>query len=76
MSKDKKNIKKRQEKINNLYLKIRNIVKELHNKMANYLCKKYKKIVVISLVCLRRTNLPLESTKPRLPINIVCTAKY
>jgi transposase len=41
--KNKKRIKKR---IQNLYNKIKNITKEMHNKLALYLCKNYKQILL------------------------------
>lgn len=40
---NKRHIKK---KISKLYKKIKNIVKELHNQSANYLCKNYEKILI------------------------------
>ena len=40
---NKKHINK---KISNIYNQIRNIVKELHNQSANYLCKNYDKILL------------------------------
>ena len=47
LSKNKlKNKRKLKIKIRNYYKKIKNIVKELHNKTANYLCKNYDTIII------------------------------
>lgn len=46
MSRTNKNKRNRRIKIQILYNRIKNIVKELHNKVALYLCKNYKKIVI------------------------------
>jgi len=41
-----RNKKHLNKKINKYYKKIKNIVKELHNQSANYLCKNYDKILI------------------------------
>lgn len=42
----KQNLKKIQKKINKCYSKIRNITKELHNKIAYFLCTNYDRILI------------------------------
>lgn len=42
----KQNLEKIRKKLNNAYEKIKNYVKEVHNKSALYLCKNYDKILI------------------------------